>query len=155
MTKGEYRVGIDLASNPTDSTIFTLIKVQAAGLIDLIETIEVTDGEVIRLKALAQTEVESAAMWACKAASKLPHTTGTHDALPSTPSPLGGQADPFVAAVREVTIDIHGSIGPWPFKPTLQQEMRVMRGLELRGFTNIVWADIADTLHDLRKEAKP
>jgi hypothetical protein len=51
------------------------IKRQAADLIDLIELITASDGgdqynEVIRLKALAQTHVEDAAMWAVKAATK-------------------------------------------------------------------------------------
>jgi hypothetical protein len=53
------------------------IKRKAADLIDLIETIPVPETgsgvqavEVLRLKALAQTEIESAAMWAVKAATK-------------------------------------------------------------------------------------
>lgn len=73
MTKGEYRVGI--AFNPSKDDMVGQIKRKAADLIDLIETIN-TDGEtdqyieVSRLKALAQTEIESAAMWAVKAATK-------------------------------------------------------------------------------------
>lgn len=75
MTKGEYRVGINF--NPSADDTVGKIKRQAADLIDLIETIT-TDGEtdqyaeVPRLKALAQTEIESAAMWAVKAATKPP-----------------------------------------------------------------------------------
>lgn len=74
MTKGEYRVGINF--NPSKDDLVAQIKRQAADLIDLIETIpgsEVRDlrgNEVGRLKSLAQTEVEAAAMWAVKAATK-------------------------------------------------------------------------------------
>jgi hypothetical protein len=73
MTKGEYRVGINF--NPSNDDMVGQIKRKAADLIDLIETIK-NDGEtdqyieVSRLKALAQTEIESAAMWAVKAATK-------------------------------------------------------------------------------------
>ncbi len=72
-TKGEYRVGI--AFNPSGDDLVTQIKRQAADLIDLIETIpsdRTSDvgNERGRLKALAQTEIESAAMWAVKAATK-------------------------------------------------------------------------------------
>jgi hypothetical protein len=73
MTKGEYRVGISF--NPSADDTVAKIKRQAADLIDLIELITASDGgdqynEVIRLKALAQTHVEDAAMWAVKAATK-------------------------------------------------------------------------------------
>ena len=73
MTKGEYRVGTDF--NPSGDDMVGQIKRKAADLIDLIEAITTggeTDqyGEVLRLKALAQTEIESAAMWAVKAATK-------------------------------------------------------------------------------------
>lgn len=81
MTKGEYRVGIDF--NPSNDDMVGQIKRKAADLIDLIETIPTrsadqhgseTDNdrasERARLKALAQTEIESAAMWAVKAATK-------------------------------------------------------------------------------------
>jgi hypothetical protein len=77
MTKGEYRVGI--AFNPSNDDMVGQIKRKAADLIDLIETIPVAlianedqHQEVKRLKALAQTEIESAAMWAVKAATKPP-----------------------------------------------------------------------------------
>lgn len=70
-TKGEYRVGIDF--NPSGDDLVARIKRAAADLIDLIEGIDATDhGEKARLKALAQTEIESAAMWAVKAATKKP-----------------------------------------------------------------------------------
>lgn len=73
MTKGEYRVGINF--NPAGADTVNKIKRAAADLIDLIESITASDGgeqynEVARLKALAQTHVEDAAMWAVKAATK-------------------------------------------------------------------------------------
>lgn len=73
MTKGEYRVGINF--NPSADEMVGKIKRQAADLIDLIESITASHGgeqynEVTRLKALAQTDIESAAMWAVKAATK-------------------------------------------------------------------------------------
>ena len=75
MTKGEYRVVTTF--NPSDSSMVVRIKRQAADLIDLIESIPQhpllgCDAEVRRLKALAQTAVEEAAMWAVKAATKGP-----------------------------------------------------------------------------------
>jgi hypothetical protein len=70
MTRGEYRVGINF--NPANDDMVAIIKRAAANLIDLIDHIDdqANLGEIIRLKALAQTEVESAAMWAVKAATK-------------------------------------------------------------------------------------
>jgi hypothetical protein len=68
MTKGEYRVGITF--NPSNNPVVDNIKRHAAALIDLIEDIEVKTNEVNRLKALAQTHIEDAAMWAVKAATK-------------------------------------------------------------------------------------
>lgn len=77
MTKGEYRVGVSF--NPSKNPTVDAIKAKAAELIDLVESIgndvEVPSqlySEVARLKALAQTEIESAAMWAVKAATKQP-----------------------------------------------------------------------------------
>ena len=72
-TKGEYRVGLDFI--PSHDNMAGRIKRAAADLIDLIETITASDGgeqynEVTRLKAVAQTEIENAAMWAVKAATK-------------------------------------------------------------------------------------
>ena len=71
MSKGEYRVGINL----DDDDLVTQIKRQAADLIDLIDSIEEPKdakwgGEVVRLKAQAQRELEGATMWAVKAATK-------------------------------------------------------------------------------------
>jgi len=85
MTKGEYRVGINF--NPSNEDMVGQIKRNAADLIDLIESIpaeredsisglgiaRIADpraAEVGRLKALAQTSLEQAAMWAVKAATK-------------------------------------------------------------------------------------
>lgn len=87
MTKGEYRVGINF--NPSNDDTVGRIKRLAADLIDLIESIyeptpehEMTDeewmylsdhsSEISRLKGLAQDNVEGAAMWAVKAATKGP-----------------------------------------------------------------------------------
>lgn len=83
MTKGEYRVGITF--NPSNDDTVGKIKRAAADLIDLIETIpnriadqhggetdDVRAAERGRLKALAQTHIEDAAMWAVKAATKGP-----------------------------------------------------------------------------------
>lgn len=73
---GEYRVGIDF--NPSGDEKVNQIKRAAADLIDLVASIQTqpqtaTDyDEVHRLKALAQTHVEDAAMWAVKAATKKP-----------------------------------------------------------------------------------
>jgi hypothetical protein len=72
-TKGEYRVGASF--NPSANTLVDAIKATAAQLIDLIETIPsdrltLQGNEAGRLKALAQTEIESGAMWAVKAATK-------------------------------------------------------------------------------------
>ena len=75
-TLGEYRVGVSF--NPNNNPLVDEIKRKAADLIDLIDTISGDDGDtqwersnaVARLKALAATSVEEAAMWAVKAATK-------------------------------------------------------------------------------------
>lgn len=67
-TLGEYRVGISF--NPGGSEMVNKIKRAAADLIDLIVDIEGDNSEVARLKALAMTHVEDAAMWGVKAATK-------------------------------------------------------------------------------------
>jgi hypothetical protein len=77
MTKGESRVRV--AFNPDSNDKVTQIKVSAALLIDLIEDLKLGNpdelqpaeksSEFFRLKALAQTAVEEAAMWAVKAAT--------------------------------------------------------------------------------------
>lgn len=73
MTKGEYRVGKTF--NPSNDDMVAAIKSVAGDFIDLVEKIEsdfksVAGNERGRLKSLAQTEIESAAMWAVKAATK-------------------------------------------------------------------------------------
>ena len=81
MTKGEYRVGINF--NPSGDDMVGQIKRKAADLIDFIESIPDFGGENVhsdeaqtccreraRLKALAQTDIETAAMHAVKAATK-------------------------------------------------------------------------------------
>jgi hypothetical protein len=73
MTKGEYRVGKTF--NPSNDDMVAAIKSVAADFIDLVEKIEsdfktAAGNERWRLKSLAQTEIESAAMWAVKAATK-------------------------------------------------------------------------------------
>ena len=81
MTQGEYRVGINF--NPAGADTVNKIKRAAADLIDLIDSIEshcpdedqsdnawVRFTEIQRLIDIAKTEVESAAMWAVKAATK-------------------------------------------------------------------------------------
>ena len=77
MTKGEYRVGLDF--NPSGNADVNAIKRAAADLIDYIESVpkpeHATDeqkAEIGRLKALAQTHIEDAAMWGVKAATKRP-----------------------------------------------------------------------------------
>lgn len=71
MTKGEYKVGISF--NPSGDDMVGALKSVAAAFIDLVEQIDATQvPEVGRLKALAQTDIESAAMWAVKAATKQP-----------------------------------------------------------------------------------
>lgn len=74
MTVGEYRVGISF--NPSNNETVEKIKRMAADLIDTISDIEdnsmnpIRDAERKRLKALAMTHVEDAAMWAVKATTK-------------------------------------------------------------------------------------
>lgn len=67
MTKGESRVRIKF--NVTGDTFVDQLKVKSAELIDLIGTITPLDGEQARLISLAQTDFESAAQWAVKAAT--------------------------------------------------------------------------------------
>ena len=65
---GKYRVGI--AFNPSGNDRVDEIKSLAADLIDLINNIRARDDEVTRLKHLAMTQIEQAAMWAVKAVTK-------------------------------------------------------------------------------------
>lgn len=67
-TKGEYRVGTSF--NPSRESVVDEIKQKTAELIDLVDGIQLNTADVARLKALAQTAYEEAAMWAVKAATK-------------------------------------------------------------------------------------
>ena len=73
-TLGEYRVGIDF--NPSGDENVNKIKRAAADLIDLVNSLPTQgeSGEVARLKALAQTALEDAAMWAVKCVTKKPRS---------------------------------------------------------------------------------
>lgn len=75
-TLGEYRVGISF--NPGGNPSVDAIKRAAADLIDLIDTHVGfgRHGEVERLRALALTHVEDAAMWGVKAVTKPPLPEG-------------------------------------------------------------------------------
>ena len=75
-TLGEYRVGISF--NPGGNPSVDAIKRAAADLIDLIDAhVGVgRHGEVERLRALALTHVEDAAMWGVKAVTKPPLPEG-------------------------------------------------------------------------------
>ena len=71
MTLGEYRVGITF--NPGGNEMVNKIKRAAADLIDLIHDNIAEDAnnpEIGRLKALAMTHIEDAAMWGVKAETK-------------------------------------------------------------------------------------
>lgn len=79
MTKGEYRVGVSF--NPSQDEMVTAIKEVAASFIDLVARIpdRGAEGQPVdpenslermRLKALAMTAIEEAAMWGVKAATK-------------------------------------------------------------------------------------
>lgn len=74
MTLGEYRVGITF--NPSKDPVVDDIKRAAADFIDLVDSFKTTldSGEVERLKALAMTHIEDAAMWAVKAVTKPPQS---------------------------------------------------------------------------------
>jgi hypothetical protein len=63
-TIGEQRVRTEF--NVTNNTTVDVIKQKTAELINLCEELKSKDG---RLASLAQTEFESAAMWAVKAAT--------------------------------------------------------------------------------------
>jgi hypothetical protein len=71
---GEFRVGKSF--NPSSLPLVDEIKQKAADLIDLISLIpkpendEFLTSEIGRLKSLAMTHIEDAAMWAVKAATK-------------------------------------------------------------------------------------
>ena len=64
-TLGESRVRTGF--NPDERADVQQFKDLTAALIDKVNAIPASDGEVGRLKALAMTDLESAAMWAVKA----------------------------------------------------------------------------------------
>jgi len=72
LTLGESRVR---TANPTDNDTVNRIKQKSAELIDLYNELPMPEkcllapGEFLRLKALATTAVEEAAMWGVKAAT--------------------------------------------------------------------------------------
>ena len=72
MTSGERRVGVNFS--PSRNTMVDTIKRKAADLIDHINELETADfnepGEVARLKVLAMTDIESAAIWSVKASAR-------------------------------------------------------------------------------------
>lgn len=71
LTEGEYRVGISF--NPSANPAVDSIKRKAADLIDELAPIaEDRSHPGARCAAIAMTEIESAAMWAVKAATKQP-----------------------------------------------------------------------------------
>lgn len=63
-TVGEQRVRVEF--NPDNNDVVSQIKQKTAELINLCEDLKAKDG---RLASLAQTEFETAAMWAVKAAT--------------------------------------------------------------------------------------
>lgn len=78
LTRGEYRVSVSF--NPSGDEQVTKIKAMAAALLDEIDAIPTdlpiteenphVNEERARLKAIAITTVENAAMWAVNAATK-------------------------------------------------------------------------------------
>lgn len=135
-TKGEYRVGISL--NPSADSMVDKIKRAAADLIDLVETID-GDGERTRLKALAQTEIESAAMWAVKAATK--------PAAPGVLSQLQTERqgdDIFTEIVRGVI----AASDPQSTHPALM--MAAEAELRKRGFVSWSDAELAQSIQTIR-----
>ena len=67
-TLGKYRVGVTF--NPSQDETVKAIKEHTAALIDLAQSIPGNFAELSRLKAVASTKNEEAAMWAVKAATK-------------------------------------------------------------------------------------
>jgi hypothetical protein len=66
-TLGEARVRVSF--NPSEDSIVDQIKRDTAALIDKVENLPTGGAPVSRLKALAETAYEEAAMWAVKAAT--------------------------------------------------------------------------------------
>ena len=67
-TLGELRIRTSF--NPSDDSVVQHIKERAAEFINYVDdNIKVSNTEVARLKALALTNIEEAAMWTVKAAT--------------------------------------------------------------------------------------
>lgn len=149
LTKGEYRVGIGF--NPSGDDIVAQIKRAAADLIDLIEGVPSdrdtpVGNERGRLKALAQTEIESAAMWAVKAATKQPA-----DVKPSGNTgqrTAGPDEDPFKAIVREA-IREYRSV-PQPSAGMGATEF-VRVALKKQGFQSVSGDDIDEAIIEVEQ----
>ena len=153
-TKGEYR--IKSAYHPNPGPIIDVIKDKAAELIDLIETIDSeAQMERTRLKALAQTAVEEAAMWAVKAATKVapPADFVSDRQQPSTAAP-GGATDPFVDAVRHAVVSVMGSLNP-PKIIGQAEYLHILSQIQKRGFLGVAQADVDIVLRTLRKLEAP
>lgn len=143
-TKGEYRVGIDF--NPSAGDLVTRIKRAAADLVDLVGTIgldQPTDlvgrnGEVERLKALAQTEIESAAMWAVKAATK------PEMPLAFTAPAEAGGPDLFTEIVRAAIKGLSADASHPACMMAATEELR------RAGFVAVSDTELAGTIIDIR-----
>lgn len=70
-TLGELRVRTEF--NPSLSDTVSVLKQKTAELINLVDSLPAVGGETGRLKALAMTAYEEAAMWAVKAATANPN----------------------------------------------------------------------------------
>lgn len=145
MTKGEYRVGKTF--NPSGDEVVAALKSVAADFIDLIESIpsdrdSAVGNERGRLKALAQTEIESAAMWAVKAATKRAEDVAVTGQA-SSGSAMAVKSDPFAstvkAAVNKYRNDpaIHTTLSEADF---VQHEMRK------HGFMSVSDRDLEDAI---------
>lgn len=130
-TKGEFRVGIDF--NPSGDDLVNRLKRAAADLIDLVDEIPSdNDGERLRLKALAQTEIESAAMWAVKAATKKPNPGFDTGALgPGRPA-----VDMFQRVVNDV-VARGGAPETMSRRERIALEDAVRLALQQHGFRNV------------------
>ena len=66
-TLGQTRVG---HTHPTDDPMIVDLRQRFAELIDILDRLPCRSGETIRIRAIAMTEVEAAAGWSVKAASR-------------------------------------------------------------------------------------
>lgn len=144
-TLGQYRVG--LSFNPSGDPMVDQIKTAAAALIDMIEQIPAQSGEVGRLKSLAQTHIEDAAMWGVKAATKQAPPEGlfaeTRPSPQATPS-----VDPFRQAVRESVQACMGSTDSKLWLGPMQDAdfLHILHAMQKRGFKGISREDLENEL---------